>query len=180
MIKLSELKRKEIRKIIKLENGENIIIKNPNKKQRQEITKLLIKSTQFKDENGQVKVVTGLTNEDFLYYMVRDLVEGIELDLENNLHREEIKQIFDDADTILSQVLYELEKIHAEIIREYLQILTDIKEDDYDEDIVSLLLNKQSESEKDRESIDNLMRELLLLQEKTNELVVNEEESKNA
>lgn len=176
MLKLSELKRRKIRKIIKLENGENIIIKNPTKEQKQNITKLLIKSTQFKKDNGEIKAVAGLTDEDFLYYMIRDLVEGIELDLENNLHREEIKQILNDPDVILNQVLYELQKVLAEITREYLQILTDINENDYDEHILDLLLSNQKENDKD--NIDKLLSELLQLQAKADK-IINKGESKN-
>lgn len=102
MVNINNLKGKEIRKIIELENEdgnvEQIIIKNPNKKVRDEFTKVM---TDIKNNNGYYQIE----------YLIKELTNiEMTVPLVDFLKNEYIHPVMNDVLKEISSILFELVK----------------------------------------------------------------------
>lgn len=175
MKKLSELKRSRIRKVIEV-NDEKVTIYNPTLKQRNEIFKRLNKSAKIEKQNGEYKAIVGLTDEDILYLMLKELTDlDIDLDIINN--RKEVFEILNDPDELLLQVRFELEILLKDIVKGFISIFKasiENQDEDLEIDDISELLDKKIEIEKSEENLTELVEELQTLNEKLKEEDKNE------
>lgn len=146
-INFNQLKRKEVRRVIKTEDKENAIeIYNPNNEQREYIVKLIIKSIDV--DTKELKI----TGREMLLDLIPQLTN---IHFEYDLNKEEDKQIVEDilndpSETLL-QVIEEIEDIIKEFMNHTLRNvknLSNLSDDELDKLLNQFKDNNETPEEK--------------------------------
>lgn len=169
-MKFSNLKRQDVRKVIKVEEGEDILIYNPNKEQKNKIIDMF--TDRMDEKTGDINI----SDEDVLLTLIPMLVKNIELDLDKNNEEDLkiIKDILADPSDLLLEVADELNILIREITlrvvrkaKEYTQLTDDEKLE-----LTKVELKKQKkenikikqleEAKKKKEELENEIKKLEL------------------